>query len=127
MPSHLEGSANRYPYDPEKAASLMAELGYTREKPLTMEILTPLGFDSLKALSLLVQDSLVKLGHNVTVRELEITVWVDTFVNNRNFDITADNFNSSPRIPPGCTIPGTSRPTSRQTSTGGTRRAMPRW
>jgi peptide/nickel transport system substrate-binding protein len=101
MPSHLEGTANSYPYDPEKAASLLAEVGFTREKPLTMEILTPLGFDSLKALSLLLQDSLNKLGHKVAVRELEITVWVDTFVNNRNYDITADNFNTFPEEPTG--------------------------
>ncbi len=101
MPTYLPDSAGRYPYDPARTEALLAELGFTRQNPLTMEILTPLGFDSLKSLSLLLQDSLTRLGHNVTVRELEITVWVDTFVNNRNYDITADNFNTFPEDPAG--------------------------
>lgn len=99
MPTYLPDSAGRYPYDLDKAAALLAEAGFTKDKPLKMEILTIQGFDTLKAMALLLQDSLNRLGHDVTVRELEVTVWVDRIVTNPDFDITTDNFNTGPEDP----------------------------
>lgn len=99
MATYLPDSAGRYPYDPDKAAALLAEAGFTKDKPLKMEILTIQGFDTLKAMALLLQDTLNRLGHDVTVRELEVTVWVDRILTNPDFDITTDNFNTGPEDP----------------------------
>ncbi|MBN9346422.1 MAG: ABC transporter substrate-binding protein, partial [Devosia sp.] len=99
MPTYLPDSAGRYPYDPDKAAALLAEAGFTKDNPLKMEILTIQGFDTLKAMALLLQDTLNRLGHDVTVRELEVTVWVDRILTNPDFDITTDNFNTGPEDP----------------------------
>ncbi|RYE08067.1 MAG: ABC transporter substrate-binding protein [Hyphomicrobiales bacterium] len=99
METYLPDSASLYPYDPDKATALLAEAGFTKDNPLKMEILTPQGFDTLKSMALLLQDSLNRLGHNVTVRELEVTVWLDRFLTNPDFDITTDNFNTGPEDP----------------------------
>jgi peptide/nickel transport system substrate-binding protein len=101
MKAYLPDSANAYPFDLKKTESLLAEAGFTKDKPLTMEILTPSGFDSLKSMALLLQDNLNRLGHKVSVRDLEVTVWIDKFVTKPDFDITTDNFNTVPEDPAG--------------------------
>ncbi|HQZ12393.1 MAG TPA: ABC transporter substrate-binding protein [Devosia sp.] len=99
MATYLPDSATQFPYDPEKAAALLAEAGFTKDKPLKMEILTPQGFDTLKSMALLLQDSLNRLGHNVTVKEEEVTVWIDHILTNPDYDVTTDNFNTGPEDP----------------------------
>lgn len=96
MATYLPDSAAQYPFDLDKAAALLAEAGFTAEKPLTMEILTIQGFDTLKSMALLLQDTLNRIGHKVTVRELEVTVWIDRILTKPDFDITTDNFNTGP-------------------------------
>lgn len=99
MPTYLPGSAERYPFDLDKAAALLAEAGFDKDNPLKMEILTIQGFDTLKSMALILQDSLNRLGHDVSVRELEATVWIDRILNNPDYDITSDNFNTGPEDP----------------------------
>lgn len=99
METYLPDSASQYPYDLDKAAALLAEAGFTEENPLKMEILTIQGFDTLKSMALLLQDSLNRLGHDVTVRELEVTVWIDRILTTPDYDITTDNFNTGPEDP----------------------------
>jgi peptide/nickel transport system substrate-binding protein len=101
MKTYLPDSASAYPFDLKKAEALLGEAGFSKDKPLTMEILTPQGFDSLKSMALLLQDNLNRLGHKVTVREMEVTVWIDKFVTKPDFDITTDNFNTVPQDPAG--------------------------
>jgi peptide/nickel transport system substrate-binding protein len=101
MAAYLPDSASRYPFDLEKAAALLDQAGFSKSNPLKMEILTIVGFSSLKAMALLLQDNLNRLGHNVSVRELEATVWYDRFVTKTDFDITVDNFNTVPEDPAG--------------------------
>jgi peptide/nickel transport system substrate-binding protein len=101
MPSYLPSSATLYPFDLDKASSLLREAGFSKANPLKMEILSIVGFDSLKDMALLLQDNLNRLGHNVTVRELEAPVWYDRFVTKTDFDITVDNFNTVPEDPAG--------------------------
>jgi peptide/nickel transport system substrate-binding protein len=101
MPTYLPDSSQLYPFDLKKTEALLAEAGFSKAKPLKMEILTPSGFDSLKKMALLLQDNLNRLGHNVTVRDLEVTVWIDKFVTKPDFDITTDNFNTVPQDPAG--------------------------
>jgi peptide/nickel transport system substrate-binding protein len=101
MPAYLPDSAKQYAFDLDKAEALLKEGGFSKENPLKMEILSIVGFDSLKSMALLLQDNLNRLGHKVTVRELEATVWFDKFVTKPDFDITVDNFNTVPEDPSG--------------------------
>lgn len=99
MATYLPDSAAQYPFDLDKAAALLAEAGFTKGNPLKMEILTIQGFDTLKSMALLLQDTLNRLGHNVTVRELEVTVWIERILTKPDYDITTDNFNTGPEDP----------------------------
>ncbi len=101
MPSYLPGSDSQYPFDLGKAASLLEEAGFSKTKPLKMEILSIVGFDALKSMALVLQDNLNRLGHTVTVRDLEATVWYDRIATKADFDITVDNFNTVPEDPAG--------------------------
>jgi peptide/nickel transport system substrate-binding protein len=101
MPAYLPGSAGTYKFDLDKTASLLKEAGFSKSHPLKMEILTIVGFASLKSMALLLQDNLNRLGHNVTLRDLEATVWYERFVTKTDFDITVDNFNTVPEDPAG--------------------------
>lgn len=99
MATFLPESAGMYAFDLDKAAALLAEAGFSKEKPLKMEVLTIQGFDSLKSMALILQDNLNRLGHQVTVRELEATVWLERVLNKPDYDITTDNFNTGPEDP----------------------------
>ena len=99
MPTYLPNSATQYPFDLDKAAALLTEAGFTKDKPFTMEILTPTGFDSLKSMALVLQDNLNRLGHKVTVRDMEITVWIDKILTNPDYDVTTNNYNTGPEDP----------------------------
>lgn len=99
MATYLPDSSGLYPFDLDKTAALLAEAGFSKENPLKMEILTIQGFDTLKSMALVLQDNLNRLGHEVTVRELEVTVWIDRILTKPDFDITTDNFNTGPEDP----------------------------
>ena len=99
MATYLPNSAGQYPFDLDKAAALLAEAGFTKDKPLKMEILTPAGFNSLKSMALLLQDNLNRIGHNVTIGELEVTVWIDRILTKPDYDLTTNNYNTGPEDP----------------------------
>lgn len=99
MATYWPESASMYPFDLDKSAALLAEAGFSKDNPLKMEILTIQGFDSLKSMALILQDNLNRLGHQVTVRELEVTVWLDRVLNKPDYDVTTDNFNTGPEDP----------------------------
>lgn len=99
MATYWPESANMYPFDLDKAAALLDEAGFSKDKPLKMEILTIQGFDTLKSMALILQDNLNRIGHEVTVRELEVTVWLDRVLNKPDYDISTDNFNTGPEDP----------------------------
>lgn len=99
MATYWKDSATMYPFDLDKAAALLAEAGFSKEKPLKMEVLTIQGFDSLKSMALILQDNLNRIGHDVTVRELEVTVWLDRVLHKPDYDVTTDNFNTGPEDP----------------------------
>lgn len=101
MPTYLPQSSDEYPFDIKKAAALLEQAGFSAAKPLKMEILTPTGFDALKSMALLLQDNLTRIGHAVSVRDMEITVWIDRILNKPDFDVTTDNFNTVPEDPAG--------------------------
>jgi peptide/nickel transport system substrate-binding protein len=99
MATYLPDSANQYPFDLKKAGALLAEAGFTKDNPLKMEIITPSGFDSLKSMALVLQDNLNRLGHKVTVGELDVTVWIDRILTKPDYDVTTNNYNTGPEDP----------------------------
>lgn len=101
MATYLPGSATEYPFDLKKAEALLGEAGFSKAKPLKMEILTPTGFNSLKSMALLLQDNLNRLGHAVTVRDLDVTVWIDRILTKPDYDLTTNNYNTVPEDPAG--------------------------
>ena len=90
MKEYLPGSDNRYGYDLDKAKTLLAAAGFSKSKPLQMEILNPAGYPTLHAISLLYQNALGSLGHKVTVTDLELSAWIDRIANKPDFDVTTD-------------------------------------
>ena len=79
----------------------MKAAGFSRSKPLKMEVLSPLGFSTLHTMAVLLQNNLNQLGHNVTVRDLELSAWVDRISTKADFDVTTDNYNTVPQDPGG--------------------------
>jgi peptide/nickel transport system substrate-binding protein len=84
------------PYDPKKAAALLAEAGWTTRnaagllmkdgKPFTFELLTNQGNDERKKIAEIVQASLRDLGIGVEIRILEWAALLKEHVKKRNFD-----------------------------------------
>jgi peptide/nickel transport system substrate-binding protein len=84
------------PYDPKKAAALLAEAGWnTRNaqgllvkdgKPFTFELLTNQGNDERKKIAEIVQASLHDLGVGVDIRILEWAALLKEHVKKRSFD-----------------------------------------
>jgi len=101
MPAYLPGSDGTYAFDLQKAGSLLEAAGFSRANPLKAEILSPLGYSSLHTMAVLLQANLNKLGHTVTVRDLELSAWVDRISAHPNFDVTTDNYNTVPEDPGG--------------------------
>jgi peptide/nickel transport system substrate-binding protein len=90
MKEYLPGADSHYGFDLDKTSALLAAAGYSKSKPLTMEILNPAGYPTLHAISLLYQSNLGKLGHKVTVSDLELSAWIDRIATKPNFDVTTD-------------------------------------
>ena len=84
------------PYDPKKAAALLAEAGWTTRnaagllmrdgKAFTFELLTNQGNDERKKIAEIVQASLRDLGIGVEIRILEWAALLKEHVKKRNFD-----------------------------------------
>ncbi len=84
------------PHDPQKAAALLAEAGWTTRnaqgllvkdgKPFTFELLTNQGNDERKKIAEIVQASLRDLGIGVDIRILEWAALLKEHVKKRSFD-----------------------------------------
>jgi peptide/nickel transport system substrate-binding protein len=83
------------PYDPKKAAALLAEAGWTRNgrgllekdgQPFAFELLTNQGNDERKKIAEIVQASLRELGVTIEIRVLEWAALLKEHVKKRQFD-----------------------------------------
>ncbi len=101
MPAYLPGSDNVYTFNLNKADALLKAAGFSKSHPLKMEVLSPLGFATLHTMAVLLQNNLNQLGHNVTVRDLELSAWIDRISTKADFDVTTDNYNTVPQDPGG--------------------------
>ena len=79
-----------YPYDPEKAKSLLAEAGYTDKNPLKLEIIYPVGLEEYKTVSEYLQASLTKAGINAKVTGMELAAWSNKIIKEKSYDIAFD-------------------------------------
>ncbi len=101
MPAYLPGIDNAYKFDLKKAADLLKQAGFTKDKPLEIEILSIVGYPTLKAMAVILQANLNKIGMKATITELEISPWIDRIASHPDFDITVDNYNTVPEDPAG--------------------------
>ena len=101
MPAYLPGADSAYKFDLKKADALLKQAGFSKSNPLKMEILSIVGYPTLKAMAVLLQANLNKLGHKVTITELDISPWIDRIASHPDFDITVDNYNTVPEDPAG--------------------------
>jgi peptide/nickel transport system substrate-binding protein len=101
MPAYLPGVDNAYKFDLKKAAALLAQAGFTKDKPLEIEILSIVGYPTLKAMAVILQANLNKIGMKAKITELEISPWIDRIATHPDFDITVDNYNTVPEDPAG--------------------------
>src|SRR5262249_5972086 len=83
------------PYDPARAAALLAEAGWTRNgtgvlekdgQPFAFELLTNQGNDERKKIAEIVQAALRELGVTVEIRVLEWAALLKEHVKKRRFD-----------------------------------------
>jgi peptide/nickel transport system substrate-binding protein len=101
MPAYLPGIDNAYKFDLKKAAALLKQAGFTKDKPLEIEILSIVGYPTLKAMAVILQANLNKIGMKASITELEISPWIDRIATHPDFDITVDNYNTVPEDPAG--------------------------
>jgi peptide/nickel transport system substrate-binding protein len=86
----------RYPYDPEKALSILKELGYVDNdgdgiidkdgKPFILNIITNQGNKLREKTAQIIQQRLKTIGIEVKIRIIEWTVFLKEYVDRRNFD-----------------------------------------
>ena len=60
-----------------------------------------MGYPTLKAMAVILQANLNKIGMKATITELEISPWIDRIASHPDFDITVDNYNTVPEDPAG--------------------------
>jgi len=79
-----------YPYDVDKAKALLAEAGFTDQKPLVVEIIYPVGLEEYKTVSEYLQASLVNAGIDAKVTGMELAAWSNKIIKEKTYDIAFD-------------------------------------
>jgi ABC-type transport system substrate-binding protein len=79
-----------YPYDPEKAKAMLAEAGFTEQKPLSLEIIYPVGLEEYKTVSEFLQASLQKAGINAKLTGMELAAWSNKIIKEKSYDVAFD-------------------------------------
>ena len=74
-----------YPYDPQKAMDLLAEAGYTDDRPLQM-LLPPVSY--ARRGGEIVQAQLAEVGVTVEIVQVEWGVWLEDVFANGDYDIS---------------------------------------
>lgn len=93
-----------YPYDKEKAAALLKEIGFEKSKngmlmykgrPFEINIITNQGNKSRELTALIVQEQLKQIGLKVNIRILEWSTFLNQYVNEKNFDALILGWNTA--------------------------------
>ena len=89
MKEYLPGSDSRYGFDLDKTAALLAAAGYSKSKPLQIEILNPAGYSDFSTRSRCsISRTSGSSAYQVKVTDLELSAWIDRIANKPDFDIT---------------------------------------
>lgn len=76
-----------YPYDPDKARSLLSEAGYA-EGELTLDLFLPRSYQEYVNAGLVIAEMLKNVGINVNVEIVEWATWLSDVYNGRKYDLT---------------------------------------
>ena len=85
--------ANAYPYNPEKAKSLLAQAGYPNG--FTFELTVPSNYQPHVDTAVVLADQLSKVGITAKINQVEWGTWVDVIYKGRKFEGTVCGFDSS--------------------------------
>jgi peptide/nickel transport system substrate-binding protein len=86
-------------YDLATAAQALSDAGHPNGEGVSVEILSPLGYDELKQGGVLLQAALTELGVQASFVELELAAWIDRIAVNPDYDITMDVYEAVPADP----------------------------
>lgn len=81
-----------YPYRPEEAKRLLAELGYHEQNPLKLTILVPNHDANLTDIAALLAGQLAKLGVRTKIILLDAMAWVDRVLAEHDFEMVVSNW-----------------------------------
>ena len=88
-----ESLINAYPYNPEKAAALLAEAGYA--DGFSMSVTVPSNYTPHVNAGQVVVQQLQAVGIKAELKEIEWNSWLDDVYKGRNFDSTITGFDAS--------------------------------
>lgn len=80
-----EDLSNTYPFDPEKAKSLLAEAGHSNDLTLALRVPT---LPYATAAATFVASALKDVGITVNVDQLDFSRWIDEVMTKSNYDMT---------------------------------------
>lgn len=87
------GAENLYPYDPEKAKSLLAEAGYA--DGFDLKISVPSSYSQHVDSAQIIAEQLKAVGINATIELVEWSSWLSDVYNGRNFQATVIGFDGT--------------------------------
>lgn len=79
-----------YPYDKEKAISLLKDAGYTEASPLSIEVIYPVGLEEYKTFSEFFQSQMKDIGVNCKVTGMELAKWSNKVIKEKTYDLAFD-------------------------------------
>jgi peptide/nickel transport system substrate-binding protein len=79
-----------YLYDKEKALSLLKDAGYDDKKPLSIEIIYPVGLEEYQTVSEFFQSQMTDINVKVKVTGMELAAWSNKVVKERSYQLAFD-------------------------------------
>ena len=97
LPRGVPGAVNlneMYAYDPEKAKSLLKELGFGKEHPLTVTILVPNHDVTLADVATLIKNQLAKIDVQAQINLLDVTAEIERVLVKHDYEMVVSNSGS---------------------------------
>jgi len=97
LPRGVPGAINLnelYPYDPEKAKSLLKELGFGKDHPLTFTILVPNHDVTLADMATLIKNQLAKIDVQAHINLLDVTAAIERVLVKHDYDMIVSSWGS---------------------------------
>jgi peptide/nickel transport system substrate-binding protein len=87
--------ADLYPFDPDKARTLLQEAGWDSSRTVKVNIIT-VANDEARSMLAAEQQMLADVGFNIQFEEMELPVWVDKFYESHDFELVRVTFGVFP-------------------------------